>query len=82
MYCIVCDKKIHWGSYFFYVDTEGGGGVRKMPILLNKMSTKGGRGGQKSLKSCLRSKSMPPMYSLKLIPESKKTKLISSMLIW
>ena len=49
------------GAYFFYVDTEGGGGVRKMPILLNKMSTKGGRGGgQKSLKSCLRSKSMTP----------------------
>ena len=25
-----------------------------MPILLNKISTKGGRGGQKSPKSCLR----------------------------
>ena len=50
------------GAYFYYVDRQGGrGGVRKMPILLNKMSTKGGGGGQKSLKSCLRSKSMPPM---------------------
>ena len=30
-----------------------------MPILLNKISAKGG-GGQKSLKSCLRRKSMTP----------------------
>ena len=41
-----------------------GRGVRKMHILLNKMSTKGGRGGQKSLKSCLRSKSMTPKQIL------------------
>ena len=33
-----------------------------MPILQNKMSTKGGRRGQKSLKSCLRRKSMTPKY--------------------
>ena len=31
----------------FYVDSLGGGGVRKMPILLNKISTKGGRGVKK-----------------------------------
>ena len=37
-----------------------GEGVRKMPILLNKISTKGGRGGQKSPKSCLRRIWMPP----------------------
>ena len=35
------------GAYFYYVDRQGGGGVRKMPILLNKMSTKGGRGVKK-----------------------------------
>ena len=33
-----------------------------MPILLNKISTKGGRGGQKSPKSCLRRIWMPPDY--------------------
>ena len=41
------NQKNYMGAYFFYVDTEGGGGVRKMPILLNKMSTKGGRGVKK-----------------------------------
>ena len=30
----------------FYVDSLGGRGVRKIPILLNKISTKGGRGVQ------------------------------------
>ena len=42
------------GLSLFYVDSLGGRGVKKMPILLNKISTKGGRGGQKSPKSCLR----------------------------
>ena len=38
-----------------------------MPILLNKMSTKGGRGGHKSLKSCLRSKSMTPYILITIL---------------
>ena len=32
-----------------------------MPFLLNEISTKGGRGGQKSPKSCLRRIRMPPL---------------------
>ena len=37
-----------------------------MSILLNKISTKGGRGGQKSPKSCLHRKWMPPNDMLKV----------------
>ena len=36
-----------WAASIFYVDSLGGRGVRKMPILLNKISTKGGRGVKK-----------------------------------
>ena len=39
------------GLSLFYVDSLGGGGVRKMPILLNKISTKGGRGGVKKVQN-------------------------------
>ena len=45
-----------------------------MHILLNKMSTKGGRGGQKSLKSCLRSKSMTPNKKPQILFLLKKAK--------
>ena len=31
----------YWGSYFFYVDTKGGGGVSKMSTFFYM----GGRGG-------------------------------------
>ena len=90
---IACDDEVvcilFKGAYFFYVDTEGGGGVRKMPILLNKMSTKGGRGGQKSLKSCLRRKSMTPLAKLyhqrffikKIFCHSRQFRILSYFLL-
>ena len=53
-----------------------------MPILLNKISTKGGRGGQKSPKSCLRRIRMPPYGLCKLILKYFSEKLCMSLEIF
>ena len=65
----------------------GGGGVAKCLCyyinLGNKLVYGGGRGGQKSAKSCLRSLCMAPnVYTLDDIPSCRSKQLVHSIIKW